>query len=184
MTTMAPPRITLDLPAGFTVLAAQDAALVDVTAVPAPLAEWYDEVGQARAAAGASLVALLVEQLPEPTTVSLAVHLAPLAPAPSAIVLQGLRALALARTSLAGEVTVLDLPLGSAVACADVQDDVRGAVAVATVQLPLVGWLLTLTLSTPAPERLAALAALTAAVSTRLHVLDAEPAPQRCTPEE
>lgn len=184
MTTAAPPRIALDLPEGFTVLAAADATLVDVVAVPAPLVPWHDEVLRARAAAGASLVALQVEQLPEPTAVALAVHLAPLAPAPPAVVVQGLRALALTRTSPAGEVALLDLPLGSAVACADVQDDARGAVAVATVQLPLPlgSWLVTLTLSTPAHQRLAALAALAAAVAARLHLL--EHTQDRRTPEE
>ena len=172
MTTAAPAALELDLPEGFVVLAADAPSLVDVGQLPGPLTSWYDEVTTAAAAAGASLVALQLEATdssPEPTAVSLVLHVAPLDPVEPEVAVQGLRAIALARTSTSGEVGVLDLPLGAAVGSADVQDRHGRTAAVATVQLPLAsGLLVTLTLSTPAVERIAALAALAAAVAARL----------------
>lgn len=166
--------VTIELPAGFVVLDAADPAQVELTGLPEQLEEWYAEVVAARTAAGAELLALQVERSPDDpeqlTALSLAVHLLPLEPAPVEVVVQGLRALALARTTTSGQVSVLDLPAGPAVGAADVVRHAGVPAAVVTLQLPLpqIGRLLTLTLCTPAADRLAACAAVAAAVSARV----------------
>lgn len=172
MTTAA---VELDLPDGFVVLAANDPGLVEVGEVPPPLSSWYEDVTTAAAAAGATLVAVQLEHsdaVQQPTAVSLVLHLAPLDAVEPEVAVQGLRAIALTRTSTHGEVAVLDLPLGPAVASADLQERGARAAAVAMVQLPLAtaGVLATLTLCTPATELLPALAALAAAVAARLRL--------------
>lgn len=179
---MAAVGVTVALPDGFVVLDAADPALADVRQVPEPLADWYAQVVAARVAAGAELLALQVEAAGDdgapPAAVSLAVHLLPLDAGRVEVVVQGLRALALARTSTSGEVSVLDLPLGPAVGAADVVDHAGAPAARVTLQLPLpqLGRLLTLTLCTPAADRLPACAALAAAVAARLRLDDSEAA--------
>lgn len=177
VTTATASPVGLDLPGGFVVVDAADASLVEVTEVPEALTEWYDEVRTERERAGALLVAVQAEHAvaDELTAVGLVVHLLPLDPLPEQVVVQALRACALARTSTAGEVAVLELPLGPAVAAADLVRRGDREAAVATVQLPLpqLGHVVTLTLSTPARDRLPALAALSAAVAARLHTVDA-----------
>lgn len=168
--------LVLELPEGFVVLDAADPARVDLRAVPEQLAEWYAQVVAARTAAGAELLAVQVEPSPDdpeqPTALSLAVHLLPLEPVPAEVAVQGLRAIALARTTTSGEVSVLDLPLGPAVGTADVvtYEGVPAAVAVLQLPLPEVGRLLTLTLCTPAAARLPECAAVAAAVGARVRL--------------
>jgi hypothetical protein len=168
--------VTIELPEGFVVLDVVAPAQVEVAGLPEQLAEWYARVVAARTAAGAELLALQVEPAPDDpeqlTALSLAVHLLPLAPAPVEVVVQGLRALALARTTTSGQVSVLGLPTGPAVGAADVVLHAGVPAAAATLQLPLpqIGRLLTLTLCTPAADRLAACAAVAAAVSARVRL--------------
>lgn len=171
--------LLVDLPEGFRVLDAADPRAVEVADVPEPLRAWYADVVAARAAAGAVLLALQVERPPDGARAALsaAVHLHPLDPAPAEVVVQGLRAIALARTSPAGEVSVLDLPLGPAVASADVRRTAAGtpaAFAVLQLPVPALGRLVTLTLCTPVLERLATCAAVTAAIGARMRIEDEE----------
>jgi hypothetical protein len=156
------PALRLDLPDDLIVVAARDEALLDVREVCPELAGWHEELVSAEA----ELVAVRVGAAP----LSLVVALSPLPAGPDDVVLQGLRVLAAERIGADGEVTVLDLPIGSAVATADVAQTERGPAAIAVVQLPLPGSgrLLVLTLSAPEPASLPDCAALGAAVAMRV----------------
>lgn len=174
--------VALDLPEGFVVLDAADPGLAQVLpgADDPALQAWLGEVADSRASSGAVLVAVQLERDGEQVVaVSLVVHLHPLdAAEPLEVAVQGLRAMALARTSPQGEVSVLELPAGPAVATAEVVDvDGRGAAALVAVQLPLpaAGQLLTLTMSTPATSRLAACAAAAAVIACRVRLEDPHP---------
>lgn len=168
--------LVLELPEGFVVLDAADPGQVEVQEVPGELAQWYSSVVAVRTASGAQLLALQLEPAagdPERlTALSLAVHLHPLEPQPAERVVQGLRAIALARTTTSGEVSVLDLPLGPAVGAADIVDHGGVPSGVVTLQLPLlqIEQLLTLTFCTPAWEQLAACVAVAAAVAARVRL--------------
>lgn len=153
--------IQLDLPAELVVVAARDELLLNVRGVCPELAGWYDEV----ASADVELVAVRVGAAP----LSLVVALSPLPAGPDDVVLQGLRRLSTERAP-DGEVAVLDLPIGSAVATAEVAVTERGPAAIVVVQLPLsaTGRLLVLTLSSPDPSRLPECASLAAAVAVRV----------------
>lgn len=154
--------IELDLPDELVVVAARDDALVDVQDVEPELADWHGEL----ASADVELVAVRVGAAP----LSLVVALSPLPAGPDDVVLQGLRVLAAERAGADGEVAVLDLPLGSAVATADEAVTERGPAAIVVVQLPLPasGRLLVLTLSSPDPSSLPECASLAAAVAMRV----------------
>ena len=171
-----PPGLTIELPEGFVVLDAADPAQGDVRDLPEQLTGWRAQVVAARTSAGAELLALQVEpSLDDPEqliALSLAVHLLPLEPAPVEVVVQGLRALALARTTPSGQVSVLDLPAGPAVGAADLVPHDGVPAALVTLQLPLpgIGQLLTLTLCTPDAVRLPACAAVAAAVGARVRL--------------
>ncbi len=159
---MTAPGLRLDLPDDLVVVAARNDALREVRGVGPELAGWHEEL----ATADLELVAVRVGAAP----LSLVVALSPLPPGPDDVVLQGLRVLAAERTGADGEAAVLDLPIGSAVATADVAQTERGPAAIVVVQLPLPasGRLLVLTLSSPDPSRLPDCAALAAAVAMRV----------------
>ena len=166
--------VVVDLPEDLVVVAGQHR---EIAAVAPELRGWWESVLSAQEASGADLVAV---RLPRPDgdgpPVSLVVGRRPLAPEPDDVVLQGLRVLALQRTGPRGEVSVLDLPAGAAVASADTVETDQGPAAVVVVHLPLprLAELLTLTLSSPEPHRLADCAALAAAVAARVRIEEAE----------
>lgn len=159
---MTAQALRLDLPDQLVVVAARDDALLDVQGVGPELAGWHEEL----ATADVELVAVRVGAAP----LSLVVGLSPLPSGPDDVVLQGLRVLAAERAGADGEVAVLDLPIGSAVATAEVAVTERGPAAIVVVQLPLsaTGRLLVLTLSSPDPSRLPECASLAAAVAVRV----------------
>jgi hypothetical protein len=157
--------VQLDLPDGLAVVDADDPLLVEVEGVAPALQQWWDQLRAARSSAGAALVAV---QTGAVTPLSLVAHLGPLPAGADDVVVQGLRAMALARTSPTGEVSVLDLPAGAAVASADVVG--AGAQAVVQLPLPRVGELLTLTVAAADQELVAECAALAAAVAARVQV--------------
>lgn len=171
---MTLPGLVLDLPEELVVVAGPHREIADVTP---ELRAWWVSVQSAQESSGAELVAV---RLPPPgddgLPVSLVVGRQPLLPEPDDVVLQGLRVLALQRTGPAGEVSVLDLPAGPAVASADTLDAPEGRAAVVVVHLPLptLAQLLTLTLSSPWPHRLADCAALAAAVAARVRIEEPE----------
>ncbi|HVM26939.1 MAG TPA: hypothetical protein VM433_04610 [Mycobacteriales bacterium] len=185
--------LQLVLPAGFVVLDAEEGALVDVVSVPAELEPWWQGVRADRAGSGALLAAVAWGRVDVPggervaTTVSLVVHLLPLPPEEPAVVVAGLHGIARARTSTAGEVCMLDLALGTAVASADVVDVLtddgahRAATAVVQLPVPELGGLLTLTLSTPDPADLAPCAALAAALAGRVTLTASETSGEHAT---
>lgn len=148
--------VLLDLPSDLVVVAARDEGLVDVRQVSPELAEWH-----ASLLGEVELVAVRVPPPDDPWTLSLVVSFAPLSVGPEEVVLQGLRRWAAAR----GEVQVLDLPAGTAVATARVE---QGTAALVEVLLPLGRFLLTLAVCSPQPERLPECASLAAAVAERV----------------
>lgn len=104
----------------------------------------------------------------------IAVALTPLPAPPEEGALAALYALARHRTSLAGTVTVLDLPAGCAVATADwaVLETAEGdaPLALAQVFLPLGPTLLTLTVSTPLAADLGPAVELAGALAARIRL--------------
>lgn len=171
--------LEVGLPEHFTVVAAADPSLVEVPQVPDELQEWWAGVQAAQAAAGADLVALGVQVVGDaPAVVSLALKVLPLSADPQTS-LAGLRAIALAETSVDGEVSLLSVPGGEAVAAADVvhgPDGEPAARVVVHLVLPAVRQSVTLTLVTASPAHLPLLAALAVQVAAGVRPPDEEAA--------
>lgn len=169
---MTAPGVRLDLPEELVVVAAAREELVQVAEVTPELQAWWDAVRSSQQVAAADLVAVRVPSPEDPLPLALVVGRQPLAPEPDDVVVQGLRALAVQRTGPAGEVSVLDLPAGPAVASADAVESAEGPAALVIVHLPLpaLAQLLTLTLSSPWAHRLTDCAALAAAVAARVRI--------------
>lgn len=172
--------LAVPLPPGFHVLAAQDDDVLDRLELDELGSAWLDSVRASSTAAGALLCAVHAERWEgELVQASLVVTARAYDDDPG-LLLAAIRLSALDSTSTSGQVSQLELPLGPAVATADVVVVGPGRSLTGLVEVQALsettGSVVQLTLCTPAPSLLTAYAAMTVDIAAHLSLRTGESA--------